>query len=167
MNNILRIVFSFALFFLFSNVSYSQDYNNQQPVFPQFPTGGFGQKQGSGSSTNNLLDNLPVPYETKKVQSGLGQAYGLNMDMFSSRLSIPEVKKFYQNKLPGLGWQLMDTSGMFSSSNLNQMNVPAQTGEVARNSLIYKKGKSILVVAFYPSQGESGVIYSLTVKQVQ
>ncbi|MFO8052845.1 MAG: hypothetical protein R6U54_02650 [Candidatus Omnitrophota bacterium] len=167
MKNILKILFSFAFFLLISNVSYSQDYNNQQSVFPQSPAGEFGQSQDSGSSTTNVLDNLPVPYETKKVQSGLGQGYGLNMDMFSSQLSISEIKDFYKQELSRLGWQSVDMSKMFSSSNLNQMNVPAQTEEVAKNSLIYKKGKSVLVVAFYPSQDKSGTTtYSLTAKQM-
>lgn len=167
MKNILKIVFSFVLFSLISNVSYSQDYNDQQPVFPQFPDGGFGQSQRSSSPTANFLDSLPVPHQTDKAQSGLGQAYGLNMDMFSSQLSMPEIKNFYKQELSRLGWQLMDLSGMFSASNLDQMNAPAQTAEVAKNSLIYKKGKSILVVAFYPSQDSSGITtYSLTLKQI-
>ncbi|MCF7887688.1 MAG: hypothetical protein K9L76_00260 [Candidatus Omnitrophica bacterium] len=167
MKNILKIAFSFFLFSLIINVSYSQDYSNQESVFPQFPDGGFGQSQGANYPAENFLDSLPVPHQTDKAQSGLGQAYGLNMDMFSSQLSIPEIKNFYKQELSRLGWQLMDLSGMFSASNLDQMNAPAQTAEVARNSLIYKKGKSILVVAFYPSQGNSGITtYSLTLKQI-
>jgi hypothetical protein len=167
MKNISKVVFVFLFLASTGSVSYSQDYNNQESIFSQSQTEGFGQNQGPGSSTTDVLDNLPVPYQTNKAQSGLGQAYGINMDMFSSQLSVSEIKDFYKQELSRSGWQLMDISGMLSSSNLNQMNVPAQTEEVAKNSLIYKKGKSILVVAFYPSQDNSGITtYSLTVKQI-
>lgn len=115
----------------------------------------------------SIMDNLPIPANTEETESGLGQAYGVDMKMFSSQLSISGLKNFYQGRLSGSGWKLMDTAGMFSSSALGQMNAPAGTAEIAQNSLVFQKGKSLLVVAFYPSYGGSqSTVYSITEKQM-
>lgn len=162
-----RIGILFIFFLLIGSISYGQDYNNQESMFPQFPSGGFGQNQNTSFSNESSLDNLPIPSATDETESGLGQAYGLNMKMFSSQLSASEIKAFYQNRLPSSGWKAVDTSGMFSASSLGQMNAPAGTEQIAKNSLIFQKGKSILVIAFYPAHGNNQTtVYSMTEKQM-
>lgn len=162
-----KIGFLFIFFLLIGSVSYGQDYNNQNSLFPQFPLKGFGQNQNFSSSNPSVIDDLPVPASTEETRSGLGQAYGLNLKMFSSQLSIREIKNFYQNRLPSSGWEKVDTSGMFSPSTFGKMDAPAGTRQIAKNSLIFQKGKIVLIVGFYPAYGNNqATVYSIAEKQV-
>ncbi|MCF7916258.1 MAG: hypothetical protein K9L61_00580 [Candidatus Omnitrophica bacterium] len=172
----LRFFFVFVCFcLLITFMAYAQEYNLDQPLLNPFSSD-TGQTQNQKvAPSENIISNLPLPaytdpLETNQAMRNLGQGQGLTMKMFSTQLSIDEVREFYQRRFPALGWQKVSVEGMFSPSamsSMNQMNLPPQAQQMMKHNLIFSKDQQMMIIAFSPSfNPNQPVTYSIAISKM-